>query len=169
MRSSRQLQGASLYWWKTSPPAQQVPSIATRKQRYWWWWCAVSHKPRGERWYSCVDPLCGLWLSLNILYITDDGCFLSFYTSPWQNSLLSNSISTLTIGFDFQLMSSFFHTTVDCVQLGGRGSNGLLMFLFKGDDLLGTRFDSFFRLVAVELLDFCSCDLCCEHGLSFDH
>ena len=54
---------------------------------------------------------------------------------------------------------------VDCVQLGGRESNGLVVFLFEGDDLLDTRFDSSFQLVAVELLDFCSHDLCCEHSL----
>lgn len=62
-------------------------------------------------------------------------------------------------------MSSFFHTIVDYAQLGGLGSNGLVVFLSEGDGLLGNRFDYFFQLVAVELLDFCSHDLCCEHSL----
>ena len=59
---------------------------------------------------------------------------------------------------------------VGCVQLGGKGSNELVVFLFEGGDLPCTRSDSFFQSVAVELLNFCGCDLCCVHSRAlFDH
>ena len=60
------------------------------------------------------------------------------------------------------------HTIVDYVQCGGKESNGLVVFLFQGGDLPDIQFDSFFRSVAVELLNFCGYDLYCVHSLLSD-